>query len=50
LLPVAVGVSIGWGYRIRKKRNKDEVLAYNPMIVNPNLIYVGMIIYLPEIL
>ncbi len=28
----------------------DEVLAYNPMIVNPNLIYVGMIIYLPEIL
>ncbi|NLK69371.1 MAG: LysM peptidoglycan-binding domain-containing protein [Clostridiaceae bacterium] len=28
----------------------DEVLAYNPMIVNPNLIYPGMIIYLPEFL
>ncbi len=28
----------------------DEVLAYNPMITNPELIYPGMIIYLPEIL
>jgi hypothetical protein len=28
----------------------DEVLAYNPMITNPNLIYPGMVIYLPEIL
>lgn len=28
----------------------DKVLAYNPVIVNPNLIYIGMIIYLPEIL
>jgi len=28
----------------------DEVLAYNPMIGDPNLIYVGMIIYMPEIL
>lgn len=28
----------------------DEVLAYNPMIQNPNLIYAGMTIYLPELL
>lgn len=28
----------------------DEVLAYNPRITNPNIIYPGMIIYLPEIL
>lgn len=28
----------------------NEVLAYNPRIINPNLIYPGMIIYLPEIL
>jgi hypothetical protein len=28
----------------------DEVLAYNPMITDPNLIYIGIIIYLPEIL
>ncbi|HEY5587035.1 MAG TPA: LysM peptidoglycan-binding domain-containing protein [Ruminiclostridium sp.] len=28
----------------------DEVLAYNPKITNPNLIFSGMIIYLPEIL
>jgi hypothetical protein len=28
----------------------DEVLAYNPMIINPNLIYPGMILYLPELL
>lgn len=28
----------------------SEVLAYNPSIVNPNLIYPGMIVYLPEIL
>lgn len=28
----------------------DEVLAYNPMITNPNLIYVGTTVYLPEIL
>jgi len=28
----------------------DEVLAYNPAIENPNLIYTGMTIYLPEFL
>jgi nucleoid-associated protein YgaU len=28
----------------------NEVLAYNPGIVNPNLIYPEMVIYLPEIL
>jgi hypothetical protein len=28
----------------------DEVLDYNPVIVNPDLIYAGIIIYLPEIL
>jgi spore germination protein YaaH len=28
----------------------DEVLAYNPGIKNPDLIYPGMIVYLPEIL
>ncbi|MDD4297372.1 MAG: LysM peptidoglycan-binding domain-containing protein [Ruminiclostridium sp.] len=28
----------------------DEVLAYNPMIENPDLIFPGMIIYLPEFL
>lgn len=28
----------------------DEVLAYNPGITNPNLIFPGMIVYLPEIL
>lgn len=28
----------------------DEVLAYNPSITNPNLIYPGMRIYVPEIL
>lgn len=28
----------------------DEVLAYNPSIENPDLIYPGMVIYLPEIL
>jgi nucleoid-associated protein YgaU len=28
----------------------EEVLAYNPMITNPDLIYSGMIIYLPELL
>jgi hypothetical protein len=28
----------------------DEVLAYNPIIENPDLIFPGMIIYLPEFL
>lgn len=28
----------------------DELLAYNPTIVDPNLIYAGMILYLPEFL
>lgn len=28
----------------------DEVLAYNPMITDPNYIFPGLIIYLPEIL
>lgn len=28
----------------------EEVLAYNPMITNPDLIYPGMVIYLPELL
>lgn len=28
----------------------DEILAYNPNIVDPNLIYPGMILYLPEFL
>ena len=28
----------------------EEVLAYNPAVSNPNLIFPGMIIYLPEIL
>lgn len=28
----------------------DEVLAYNPRIINPDMIYPGMVIYLPEIL
>jgi LysM repeat protein len=28
----------------------DEVLAYNPSIMDPNIILPGMIIYLPEIL
>lgn len=28
----------------------DEVLAYNPRITNPDLIFPGMVIYLPEIL
>jgi len=28
----------------------DEVLAYNPRITDPNLIFTGMTIYLPEIL
>lgn len=28
----------------------DEVLAYNPMIQNPNVIFTGMTIYLPDIL
>jgi nucleoid-associated protein YgaU len=28
----------------------DELLAYNPAIINPNLIYPGMVLYLPEIL
>lgn len=28
----------------------DEVLAYNPRILDPNLIYIGTIIYLPEFL
>ena len=35
-----------YGYQI----TFDEVLAYNPGIVNPNVIYPSMIIYLPEIL
>ena len=33
-----------------KRITRDEVLAYNPGIKNPDLIYPGMIIYLPEIL
>ncbi|HBN85365.1 MAG TPA: hypothetical protein DDZ89_16160 [Clostridiales bacterium] len=28
----------------------DEALAYNPAIISPNLIYPGMVIYLPEFL
>jgi nucleoid-associated protein YgaU len=28
----------------------NEVLAFNPRITNPNLIYPGMTLYLPELL
>ena len=48
--------SIIWSYNIELMRyygikiTLEEVLAYNPKIVNPDLIFSGEILYLPEIL